>query len=197
MGAQPGTVSGKESASTHSSRSTAPKTNALTPCINGDGPMGLCARTVATTDATQQPQAPTVQSLPPPDLDHRRHHLRLHQAAPDGVVSGHLPHDPGQERGLGDEAHRHLGISYNAAWRIRHKLMQVMMERDREHPLSGWIQLDDAYLGGERSGGKRGRGAPGKTVCRSWRRSWRAANDGSVRRACCLGGTRRGMDPAG
>ena len=23
--------------------------------------------------------------------------------------------------------HRHLGISYNAAWRIRHKLMQVMM----------------------------------------------------------------------
>ena len=41
--------------------------------------------------------------------------------------------------------------------------MQVMMERDREHPLGGSIQLDDAYLGGERSGGKRGRGAPGKT----------------------------------
>ena len=41
--------------------------------------------------------------------------------------------------------------------------MQVMMERDRNHPLSGWIELDDAYLGGERSGGKRGRGAPGKT----------------------------------
>ena len=32
-------------------------------------------------------------------------------------------------------------------------LMQVMMERDREHPLSGSIELDDAYLGGERSGG--------------------------------------------
>ena len=46
---------------------------------------------------------------------------------------------------------------------MRHKLMQVMMERDREHPLGGFIQLDDAYLGGERSGGKRGRGAPGKT----------------------------------
>ena len=30
--------------------------------------------------------------------------------------------------------HRHLGISYNAAWRIRHKLMQVMMERDRRAP---------------------------------------------------------------
>ena len=36
-------------------------------------------------------------------------------------------------------------------------------ERDREHLLGGFIQLDDAYLGGERSGGKRGRGAPGKT----------------------------------
>ena len=57
--------------------------------------------------------------------------------------------------------HRHLGISYNAAWRMRHKLMQVMMERDRAHPLGGSVQLDDAYLGGERSGGKRGRGAPG------------------------------------
>ena len=53
--------------------------------------------------------------------------------------------------------HRQLGISYNAAWRMRHKLMQVMMERDRAHPLGGFIQLDDAYLGGERSGGKRGR----------------------------------------
>ena len=59
--------------------------------------------------------------------------------------------------------HRHLGISYNAAWRMRHKLMQVMMERDREFPLTRWVELDDAYLGGERSGGKRGRGAPGKT----------------------------------
>ena len=60
--------------------------------------------------------------------------------------------------------HRQLGISWvNAAWRMRHKLMQVMMERDRAHPFGGFIQLDDAYLGGERSGGKRGRGAPGKT----------------------------------
>ena len=54
--------------------------------------------------------------------------------------------------------HRQLGISYNAAWRMRHKLMQVMMERDRDHPLGGIVELDDAYLGG-----KRGRGAPGKT----------------------------------
>ncbi len=59
--------------------------------------------------------------------------------------------------------HRQLGISCNAAWRMRHKLMQVMMERDREHPLGRSVQLDDVYLRGERSRGKRGRGAPGKT----------------------------------
>ena len=59
--------------------------------------------------------------------------------------------------------HRHLGVSCNAAWRMRHKLMQVMMERDRHFPLTGRVELDDACLGGERSGGKRGRGVPGKT----------------------------------
>ena len=61
------------------------------------------------------------------------------------------------------ELHRLLGISYNAAWRMKQKLMQVMLERDDCKPLSGFIELDDAYLGGERTGGKRGRGAEGKT----------------------------------
>ena len=28
---------------------------------------------------------------------------------------------------------------------------------------TGRIEIDDAYLGGERNGGKRGRGSPGKT----------------------------------
>ena len=61
------------------------------------------------------------------------------------------------------ELHRHLGISYHAAWRMKHKLMQVMMERDEDQKLSGFIELDDAYLGGERTGCKPGRGAEGKT----------------------------------
>ncbi len=61
------------------------------------------------------------------------------------------------------QLHRELGISYDAAWRIKHKLMQVMMERDDKHQLEGLVQIDDAYLGGERSGGKRGRGAAAKT----------------------------------
>lgn len=60
------------------------------------------------------------------------------------------------------ELRRHLGLSYNAAWRMKHKLMQVMLERDRGMKLGGDILLDDSYLGGERTG-KRGRGARGKT----------------------------------
>lgn len=60
------------------------------------------------------------------------------------------------------ELHRQLGISYNAAWRMKHKLMQVMKERDDRQPLHGLVQIDDVYWGGERHGGKRGRGAPNK-----------------------------------
>jgi len=58
---------------------------------------------------------------------------------------------------------RYLGISYNAALRMKHKIMQVMLEREEISPLSGFVELDDAYLGGERSGGKVGRGAGAKT----------------------------------
>lgn len=61
------------------------------------------------------------------------------------------------------ELHRHLGISYNAAWRMKHKLMQVMMEREDIYKLEGFVEIDDAYLGGERTGCKPGRGAAGKT----------------------------------
>ena len=61
------------------------------------------------------------------------------------------------------ELSRRLGVSYNTAWKLQHKLMQVMLERDGNKQLAGRIELDDAYLGGRRRGGKRGRGAPGKT----------------------------------
>jgi hypothetical protein len=58
---------------------------------------------------------------------------------------------------------RDTGVSYNTAWSMKHKIMQVMKERDDSKPLEGIIQLDDAYLGGERSGGKPGRGSENKT----------------------------------
>ena len=47
---------------------------------------------------------------------------------------------------------------------MKHKLMAAMEQRDAGKPrLAGRVEIDDAYLGGQRSGGKRGRGAAGKT----------------------------------
>ena len=56
---------------------------------------------------------------------------------------------------------RHLGTTYRTAWLMQQKLMKTMALRDSEQPLSGQIQLDDAYLGGERPG-VGGRGSPNK-----------------------------------
>ena len=58
---------------------------------------------------------------------------------------------------------RQLGVCYNSAWLLKHKLMQAMREREQGRLLAGVIQLDDAYWGGRRRGYKRGRGTRGKT----------------------------------
>jgi len=60
------------------------------------------------------------------------------------------------------ELKRQIGVSYETAWKVKHKLMQVMLEREKGRILSGRVEADDAYIGGESHGGKRGRGAPGK-----------------------------------
>lgn len=61
------------------------------------------------------------------------------------------------------ELGRRLGVTQTTAWKLKHKLKQVMMERDADKQLTGRIEIDDAYIGGERPGGKRGRGADAKT----------------------------------
>lgn len=56
-----------------------------------------------------------------------------------------------------------LGVRQPTAWLIKQKLMQAMATREAGKPkLVGRVEIDDAYLGGERAG-KRGRGAAGKT----------------------------------
>jgi len=57
---------------------------------------------------------------------------------------------------------RQLGVSYPTAWMMHHKLMQAMSDRESLYFLEGNIQIDDAYLGGERAGGKVGRGSENK-----------------------------------
>jgi len=57
---------------------------------------------------------------------------------------------------------RQLGVSYPTAWLLHHKINGAMAQQDSGEQLSGFIQLDDAYLGGERTGGKVGRGSENK-----------------------------------
>jgi ribosomal protein L37AE/L43A len=59
------------------------------------------------------------------------------------------------------ELKRLLGIGYKAAWRMKHKLMQVMDEREADRVLGERVEVDDAYLGGVHAGIV-GRGAEGK-----------------------------------
>ena len=62
------------------------------------------------------------------------------------------------------ELQRQLGVSYPTAWRMAHEIRKHMADTDGEWPLGGEIEADETYVGGRKSGGKRGRGAPGKTV---------------------------------
>ena len=60
------------------------------------------------------------------------------------------------------ELARRLGVKQPTAWTMKHKIMAVMARREGQTQLGGRVEMDDAYLGGRRSG-RRGRGAAGKT----------------------------------
>lgn len=60
---------------------------------------------------------------------------------------------------------RQLGVSYKSAWLLKHKLMQAMAQQGARYPLQGRVEIDDAYLGGERAGSiNGGRKAANKTA---------------------------------
>lgn len=59
---------------------------------------------------------------------------------------------------------RQLGVHYRTAWLIHNKIMEAMCEREEANLLCGKVQIDDAYLGGERNGGKPGRGSENKIL---------------------------------
>ncbi|APD95722.1 hypothetical protein BM523_17925 [Alteromonas mediterranea] len=61
------------------------------------------------------------------------------------------------------ELKRQLGVNYDTAWKVKHKLLQAMKESEDKSKIGGIVQLDYVYWGGEHRGGKRGRGAGGKT----------------------------------
>ena len=62
------------------------------------------------------------------------------------------------------ELQRQLGVTYKAAWRMGHEIRKHMAFVDGDDPLSGTVEADETMVGGKRKGGKRGRGAEGKTI---------------------------------
>ena len=92
------------------------------------------------------------------------------------------------------ELSRQLGLSHNIAWSLKHKLMQVMKESDDTRPMGGWVQLDDAYWGGDcraEPGGARDELTVGSVARRAAGRRWCSAlmrrRPSARRRAYCPG----------
>ena len=79
------------------------------------------------------------------------------------------------------ELMRYLGVCYQTAWLLKHKLLEVMRLREEGRQLTGRVEIDDAYLGGERSGGKRGRGSENKV---SFVAAVQTTEDGQAVLAC-------------
>ncbi len=58
----------------------------------------------------------------------------------------------------------YIDVSWNTANLMLSKLRLAMGQRDSQYLLSGVIELDDAFVGGKTTGGKRGRGSEKKTA---------------------------------
>ena len=94
--------------------------------------------------------------LQTPDRFHVGHDLPQHEAAAGHVVS----RDDESTQAKGGISSialaRRLGVRQPTACLMKQKLMFAMDERNAGKPkLSGRFELDDSYLGGVRSGGKR------------------------------------------
>ncbi|MBI1903410.1 MAG: IS1595 family transposase, partial [Planctomycetia bacterium] len=59
---------------------------------------------------------------------------------------------------------RDLHVTYKTAWYLGHRLRRAMRETAWLTKFTGVVEVDESYLGGKSRGGKRGRGAPNKTV---------------------------------
>ena len=61
------------------------------------------------------------------------------------------------------ELQRQLAVTYKTAWRMGHEIRKYMAKVDGDPPLSGHVEIDEAYIGGKVKGGRAkgitGRGA--------------------------------------
>ncbi len=59
---------------------------------------------------------------------------------------------------------RNLGLkSYKSAWHLAHRIRLAMKQNPLRSALKGTVEVDETYIGGKGSGGKRGRGSEKKT----------------------------------
>ena len=78
------------------------------------------------------------------------------------------------------ELMRHLGVCYQTAWSLKHKLMEAMWIRERPRTLRGTVQVDEAFLGGQASG----RGSLGRKGKVPLLAAVSAAPDGKAAQVC-------------
>lgn len=115
-----------------------------------------------TSSATARASCSSATGLPPPDVSDRWQPHGAHQAATDDLVSRHLPDQPGQDRAVV------LGTQASTRGELPDCLAVAPEDQPGHGPAgrypspSGAVLLDDAYLGGERAGGKAGRGSENK-----------------------------------
>lgn len=60
---------------------------------------------------------------------------------------------------------KEIGVNYETAWLMQHKIRKAMLDRDQGYTLSGLVEVDEGYVGGEEHGeARKGRGAKSKSV---------------------------------
>ncbi len=121
-----------------------------------------------------------VRGVPPPVQPDQRHHLPVHQAGAARWFLAMQLLTQSKNNVSALELRRQLGVYYHSAWLLKHKLMEVMRLAEDDRELDGRVEIDDAYLGGERAAASPGVAArtrcpssrrcrPPKTASRSWR----------------------------
>jgi transposase len=63
----------------------------------------------------------------------------------------------------GKELQRALGVTYKTAWRMGQQIRKLMAKADGFVEMQGHVEIDEAYVGGYKPGGKPGRGT-NKTI---------------------------------
>jgi len=62
------------------------------------------------------------------------------------------------------ELQRQLGVTYKTAWRIGHEIRKYMGHVDGTPPMSGHVEIDETFIGGENRGEGSGSGRKGKAI---------------------------------